>query len=115
MIRKKSDGMTASIINDIRRVGGAMLAADGGDAFSTGERDGHALFRIPDVTLPRVVLASLHRSAMPLQQVVELRKDAVILAGAPKLMRGEVKRGGTNLLLRIERELLPNRSGDLPR
>lgn len=103
--RPKQRGFYRNIL--LEREGRWLLHTEVGMVVYMEHRNGHALLRLPRVTLPDVVLTALHRSNLPLQKIVELPDDAVIIAGAPTIIRGEVKRGATHLLLRVEREQLP--------
>lgn len=103
--RPKQRGFYRNIL--LERESRWLLHTEVGRGMYMEHRNGHALLVVHGVALPDTVLTALHRSNIALQKVVELPKDAVILAAAPTIIRGEVKRGATHLLLRIERESLP--------
>lgn len=103
--RPKKRGFYRNIL--LRRENCWLLRTEIGSGFYREYRNGHALLVVPKVVLPGTVLTALYQSNIALQKVVELPKEAVIVAAAPTIIRGEVKRGAIHLLLRIERESLP--------
>ncbi len=103
--RPKQRGFYRDIL--LEREGRWLLQTEIGSGMYREHRNGRAVLMVRNLALPETVLTALYRSNTALQRVVDLPEDSVILAGAPKIIRGDLKRNATRLLLRVEREYLP--------
>ena len=94
----------------IRLDGRWLLGANIGTASYQEYLSAHALLSMRGVELPDSLCRGLYRSAYSLTSVVQLPKGLVVLAGDPKVIRAKMKRDGLELLLRIQRDRLPEQT-----